>query len=198
MSAAPPPREPTRRLFFALWPKEEQRRALFEATHQAVSACGGRAVPVQNLHATLAFLGSVAERRIGELQETARRVALAFVPEPRPLSVHFNELAHWLRPQILVALSGAEAGAAGCLAAVLRSEAQAAGFSPDLKPFHAHVTLARKVARAPALSMASAVTWTFDAFALVQSSGNAEGAAYSVVQSYLLVKHEKAHGQPQN
>lgn len=197
MSGVAPPREPTRRLFFALWPQEEDRRALSEATHEAVSACAGRAVPSPNLHATLAFLGSVPERRIGELEGIARRTAEAFVAES-PLVLQFDELAHWAGPQILVTLSGAEAGAARSLAQLLKTHTQAAGFSPDLKPFHAHVTLARKVERAPVVPMTRAVTWVFDAFALVESRTRAEGAAYSVRQSYLLVKREKPHRQPQN
>jgi RNA 2',3'-cyclic 3'-phosphodiesterase len=197
LSAAALPREPTRRLFFALWPQQEDRRALFEAAHPAVSACAGRAVPAQNLHATLAFLGSVPEQRISELQGVAGRTAEAFAAES-PLVLQFGELAHWVGPQILVTLSGAEAGAACSLAQLLKIHTQAAGFSPDLKPFHAHVTLARKVERAPMVPMTRTVSWVFDGFALVESRTSAAGAAYSVVQSYLLVKREKPHRQPQN
>jgi 2'-5' RNA ligase len=194
LSAAAPPREATRRLFFALWPQQAARNALCEATEQAVSACAGRAVPAQSLHATLAFLGSVPERRIGELQGIARRVADTFAPEA-PVTLQFAELAHWVRPAILVALSAAASPAAHALAQLLKSETLAAGFAPDLKPFQAHVTLARKVGRAPAVPMTRAVSWVFDAFALVESRTSAAGATYSVVQSYLLVKREKPHRQ---
>jgi 2'-5' RNA ligase len=197
LSAAAPPREATRRLFFALWPQPAARNALCEAAEQAVSACAGRAVPAQSLHATLAFLGSVPERRIGELQGIARRVADTFAAEA-PVTLQFAELAHWARPAILVALSAAASPAAHALAQRLKSETLAAGFAPDLKPFHAHVTLARKVGRAPAVPMTRAVSWVFDAFVLVESRTSAAGAAYSVVQSYLLVKREKPHRQAQN
>lgn len=197
MSTAAAPREPTRRLFFALWPPQAARDALCQATQQAVSACAGRAVPAHNLHATLAFLGSVPERRIGELEGIARHVADTLVPEA-PVTVQFEELAHWARPAILVALSAAEAQAAHALAHLLKSATLAAGFAPDLKPFHAHVTLARKVGRAPAVPMTRAVSWVLDAFALVESRTSAAGAAYSVVQSYLLVNREKPHRQAQN
>ncbi|MFI4879791.1 MAG: RNA 2',3'-cyclic phosphodiesterase [Steroidobacterales bacterium] len=197
MSGAAPPREPARRLFFALWPDEAARAALADAAREAVSACAARAAPAENLHATLAFLGSVPERRIGELQDIAGRVADTFVPE-LPVTLQFDELAHWAGPKILVALSALENLAAQALAQVLKTAAQAAGFAPDLKAFHAHVTLARKVARAPAVRIARPVTWHFDGFALVESRTSAAGAAYSVVQSYLLVKQEKAHRQTQN
>ncbi len=197
MSGAAQPRQPGRRLFFALWPDEASRVALAIATTAAVSACGGRAAAVQNLHATLAFLGRVPERRIGELKDIAGRIADTFVPEC-PLELQFDELAHWVGPKILVALSPIESPAAHALARHLKTVTQAAGFAPDLKPFHAHVTLARKIERLPVAPMAHPVTWSFDGFALVESRASGAGAAYSIVQSYLLVKREKAHRQAQN
>jgi RNA 2',3'-cyclic 3'-phosphodiesterase len=191
------PREPGRRLFFALWPEAGARAALAEATREAVGACAARAVPAQSLHATLAFLGSVPERRLGELGEIARRIAGTFVPEA-PVVLRFDELAHWVGPKILVALCAAESRAAHALADVLKRETGAAGFTPDLKPFHAHVTLGRKVTRAPVVPMTQPVSWSFDGFALIESRTAALGAAYSVVQSYLLDRREKTHSQPQN
>lgn len=197
MSGAAPPREPGRRLFFALWPDEAARGALAQATAAAVSACAARAVPAQNLHATLAFLGSVPERRIGELGEITRRIAASFVPES-PVVLRFDELVHWVGPNILVARCAAESRAARSLAEVLKRETRAAGFTPDLKPFHAHVTLGRKVACAPAVPLTHSVSWSFNGFALIESRTAADGSAYSVVQSYLLVRREKTHVQPQN
>ncbi|HYL02781.1 MAG TPA: 2'-5' RNA ligase family protein, partial [Steroidobacteraceae bacterium] len=63
--AAPPER--TRRLFFALWPDAAQRTVLAHAVRKAVRNCGGRPVPAESLHVTLAFLGSVPESRMAEL-----------------------------------------------------------------------------------------------------------------------------------
>src|SRR4029077_4921978 len=170
---------------------------LAAATREAVSASAASAVPPQNLHATLAFLGSVPERRLAELEGLARRVGQSFVPKC-PVTLQFDELAHWVGPKILVALCAAESPAARALADFLKTESQAAGFAPDLKPFHSHVTLARKVERAPGVAMTRAVRGRCDTSALIESRTAAEGAAYSVRQSYLLVKHEKAHTQAQN
>jgi 2'-5' RNA ligase len=191
-------REPTRRLFFALWPDAQQRGALHSATRQCVSSCGGRPVPVQSLHVTLAFLGAVPEGRVPELDRIARRVAGAFPARAQPLLVTFDRLVYWVRPQILCATGTEESAAdtdaasAPALAATLKNETVAAGFSPDLKPFRAHVTVARKVAHAPAALALQPVLWRFDAFALIESRTDPAGPVYSVIESYLLVKAEKA------
>jgi 2'-5' RNA ligase len=191
-------REPTRRLFFALWPDAQQRGALHSATRQCVSSCGGRPVPVQSLHVTLAFLGAVPEGRVPELDRIARRVAGAFPARAQPLLLTFDRLVYWARPQILCATGTEESAAdtdaasAPALAATLKNETVAAGFSPDLKPFRAHVTVARKVAHAPAALALQPVLWRFDAFALIESRTDPAGPVYSVIESYLLVKAEKA------
>ena len=204
---APPTREPTRRLFFALWPDEQQRDALHSATRKSVRSCGGRPVPVPSLHVTLAFLGGVPEGRVPELDRIARRVADAFPAAGQPLLVSFDRLGYWARPQILCALGTgeleaaqavgepleADAAGAPALSATLKSETAAAGFSPDLKPFRAHVTVARKVAHAPSELALQPVLWRCDAFALIESRTDAAGPIYSVIESYLLVKVEKVH-----
>ena len=205
----PPPetREPTRRLFFALWPDAGQRAALVHATRKAVRSSGGRPVPEESLHVTLAFLGSVPERRVAELQAIARRVAEAPEAGGAPILVSFDRLVHWAKPRILCALdaegsAGSEAAGAlrvGALAGApalvesLKGATTARGFSPDLKPFHAHVTVARKVAHAPAAQPLSPVPWTFDAFALIESRTEPTGPVYSVIESYLLGKTENEH-----
>jgi 2'-5' RNA ligase len=198
-------REATRRLFFALWPDEAQRAALAQAVQPSVQSCGGRAVAAPKLHVTLAFLGSVPEGRVAELDRIASRVAAALAQDAPGWSLSFDRLEHWARPQILVALGseerdGVDFGAGtraaqpaspAALALRLKEETTAAGFSPDLKPFRAHVTVARKVVHALAPHAASAVQWRFDAFALVESRTHAAGPLYSVVESYLLVNSEK-------
>jgi 2'-5' RNA ligase len=148
-------------------------------------------VPAHNLHATLVFLGSVPETRIAELDGIARAIASGFAARG-PLRLAFEQLEHWARPQILVA-RGDEAADAGALAATLKDATAAAGFSPDLKLFHAHVTVARKVRQAPAPQPMRAVHWELASFALIDSRTLTEGPVYSVAACYPLVNAEKAH-----
>jgi RNA 2',3'-cyclic 3'-phosphodiesterase len=187
--------ETTRRLFFAFWPDAAQRAALVHATARAVRACGGRPVPAENLHVTLCFLGSVPAARVAELGAIARRSAAAVSPPASPLMLDFERLEHWVRPQLLCASTRAATPpampAAQGLARALGDAAAAAGFAPDLKPFRAHVTLARKVAKARSDERIRPVHWPFDAFALIESRTLPTGPLYSVVESYALVDAQK-------
>jgi RNA 2',3'-cyclic 3'-phosphodiesterase len=183
--------EPTQRLFFALWPGEDAREGLGHATAKAVRHSGGRAVPLGNLHVTLAFLGSVLQRRVPEVKQLATR-ATAGWPQQRPLELRFEGLAHWPRQQILCATAAEENPVAAALAAALKDAAAAAGFTPDLKPFRTHVTLARKVAHAPRECALREILWRFDSFALIESRTDSQGPLYSVLESYPLVKAESA------
>ncbi len=188
---------PSRRLFFALWPDGEQRAALVHATARIVRHCGGRPVPEASLHLTLAFLGSVPERRLEELSIIARRAAAALPLDAVPLAVSLTTLEHWARAQVLAVLErqeepgGAESASVAEVARILTTETATAGFSPDLKPFRAHVTVARKVARAPRSILMRKVLWSFEAFALIESRTLAAGPVYSVVESYVLGSAEK-------
>jgi RNA 2',3'-cyclic 3'-phosphodiesterase len=184
--------ERSQRLFFALWPDEESRRALSAATAQAVRRCGGRAVPVASLHVTLAFLGTVSHSRLPQLQRIARAQATACA-QAAPLCLTFERLAHWPRQQLLCVPATEDAGSVHALAAALRDATAAAGFRPDLKPFRAHVTVARKVAHFARAADLRGVVWRFAAFALLESRTEQSGAVYSVIESYSLVKTEKAH-----
>jgi 2'-5' RNA ligase len=188
---------PSRRLFFGLWPDETQRAALAHATAKTVRHCGGRPVPESNLHVTLAFLGSVQESRLAELRAIGRRIAATFPQVAVPLVISLDGFEHWAKPQLLTVLErrqeahGAPASGVAELARLLSAATGAVDFSPDLKPFRVHVTVARKVARVPRSSEMRQVLWSFDSFALLESRTLAEGPVYSVVESYPLGSAEK-------
>jgi RNA 2',3'-cyclic 3'-phosphodiesterase len=188
--------ESTRRLFFALWPDDAQRAALAHAVRKAVRACGGRPVPAESLHVTLAFLGSVPESRVAELRALAGAVAAHLPPPASPLALALARIEYSARAQMLWVIAGEAAQPAAvpgvqALAGALKEATAAAGFSPDLKPFRAHVTVARKVARAPAAQPMREVEWRFDGFALIESRTDPAGAVYSMVESYPLFGAEK-------
>jgi 2'-5' RNA ligase len=183
---------PTRRLFFALWPDETTRAAFVHATHKAVRSSGGRPMPEHNLHVTLVFLGSVAESRIPDLRAIASRAAVASVQahpdEVSPPQLIFDRIEFWKKAGVLVATTSAKSqtgqGPVDALVGVLQRETVAAGFTPDLKPYRPHITLARKVAHGNHDRTLRPVLWSLTEFALVESRTDPEGAVYSVLELF--------------
>jgi 2'-5' RNA ligase len=174
----------TRRLFFALWPENSDRVALARAIAPALADLRGRPVPIENHHLTLAFLGSVPEEQVAKVRAIGGKVARA-MPAGSRIDVELDRLEHWRKPELVVA-EAESPPAAEALARVLKEALTSAGFAPDLKPFRAHVTLARKVSRAsPGLRMDS-VCWSFAALALIESRTHPSGSLYSVVESWPL------------
>jgi 2'-5' RNA ligase len=168
------------------------REAMAHATRKAVRASGGRPVPAENLHVTLAFLGSVAQRRLPELAEVA---AAGGAAEPEsgngssreePLELAFDHLEYWRPAQLLCASPAAPSTRAAALAGRLQARLTEHGFAPDLKPFRAHVTVVRKVVRPGPVGKMQPVLWRFAELALVESRTLREGSLYSVVESYPL------------
>jgi 2'-5' RNA ligase len=135
--------EPRLRLFLALDLPEAHRRELGQRAGRLRSRLpAARWVRPEELHLTLAFLGSVGPDRVAGL---VGDVAPAFGrAEPLELSVNGGGTFPPGRPA-RVAWVGIQAGP-GLLA--LQREVTAAAFGsldlePEGKPFHPHVTLAR-------------------------------------------------------
>jgi 2'-5' RNA ligase len=181
------------RLFFALQPTKEQGEALLEQVAPLFAGQQIPSIPASNMHATLCFLGAVAREKLPALMAAAARV------RNRGVSVAFDVLEHWPRPRIICA-TGPEAGStpASALARALGDEVVAAGFSPDIKPFRAHLTLARKVRadQAKSLALPRALQPGFvvhaERFALMESRRGEGGSIYSVVESWPLYEKEES------
>ena len=108
---------------------------------------GGRATPAENLHLTLAFLGSVpaVAHRGGRSGRRARRGDGGAVRAARSSGVGWfrNAGVAWIGPD-------AVAPALQQVADALRDALRDAGFALEERAFHPHLTLARRCVRAPA------------------------------------------------
>ena len=108
--------------------------------------------------------------------------------------MHFDSLEYWRKPGVICATAAdiAAAAPARVLAERLAEATIAAGFTPDIKPFRAHLTLARKVQAARAAecewprALAPSLTVHCDRFVLMQSRRGETGSIYSVVNSWPL------------
>jgi RNA 2',3'-cyclic 3'-phosphodiesterase len=179
-------KEPTARLFFALWPDSAMQEALANAVSSIVREADGRAVPQKNFHLTLAFLGSVPESRIEALRTVAEQCSRTLSPRDVPIVITLDTLDHWRKSEILCATAHSTPPAAVALSDALKRALGEAGFTPDLKPFRTHATLVRKVHRVTGDLHIAPVRWTFRDFHLVESRTDRSGSAYSTREKWVL------------
>lgn len=168
------------RLFFALWPNDAERQQLAGLLKTPLRQLPGRHVPVANWHITLAFLGDVPVAQLPCVEAAgAAASATSFELQLDSLGYFRTSRVVWL-------------GASQCPSALseLVSRLQASialcDIPLDARPFAAHVTLARKVNRRPAIDIVPTFKWSVDSFALVESALSPTGANYRVRQSWPL------------
>jgi 2'-5' RNA ligase len=167
----------TRRLFFAFWPQPAWQAALAQSTRGAGEWLGATRVPPGNLHITLVFVGSVAEPEIARLEHIAGTVVAQLGAEPARVAL--DVLDYWKQPRVICLTTDQPADAqAARIAELLRDRLVEAGFTPDLRPWRPHVTLARKVSRGGSLGTVEPVEWTFRELALVESQAGPTGSIY--------------------
>ncbi len=171
--------DPVRRLFFALWPPADVARQLHEAALSLQRACGGRAMRLESLHLTLAFLGGVAASCVVAAEDAAVAVAA------ERCVLELDRFACWKHNRIAWAGCRELPPALGGLAADLARNLAAAGFALDSRPFAVHATLVRNAdcaARLPRLD--SPIRWPVDEFVLVESHAGPEGSRYEIVRRW--------------
>ena len=172
----------SRRLFFALWPDEALRRATVAATGRVLAAAGGRAVPSDNLHVTLAFLGNVPEERVAAAIAAGRAV-----PESAGVQL-FDRIVQLGESGPLVLDARRPDPLHGLVRATLAVALVEAGFALDGRPFRPHVTLARKpvhrVPPRPPDAASDVLAWPYAGFVLAESVTGQEGSRYTIVERF--------------
>ena len=167
------------RLFFALWPDEALRSKL--ADYQPLlKGCGGRLVVLENLHITLAFLGSVDSTTRACLEDAADVIATP------TFTLQMDELGFWRRPQVVWLSARETPPPLLALVAALKQAMIGCGLEPESRPFQAHLTLMRKAWRAPLELNPPAMDWPVADFALVASDIRSEGVRYEVLRRWPL------------
>ena len=168
------------RLFFALWPPASVRDRL---AHLSRSLPLGKAkpVPAENLHITLAFLGSADEGQRACLESLAEGIQ---VP---PFCLALDQLGHFPRPQVLWVGCSQEPEPVFELVGELKRRLPECGFEPETRPYRTHLTLARKVRR-PRLEEkhVDPIVWPVEDFCLVASETLPQGAQYAVLRRWPL------------
>jgi len=171
----------TQRLFFALWPDEAMRQQIKRSSKTLLRHGGGRPVNPENIHFTLAFLGNIDDQQRECVEQVANQVHLS------PFEFTIDVAGHWSKPRVLWIGPGEMPEVLVTLASELRDGAIACGIEMDMRPYRAHMTLMRKVARAREDMSIHPFAWKAHSFVLVKSVTHQEGVKYEVIREWSLL-----------
>lgn len=139
----------------------------------------GRPVPDDNLHVTLAFLGSVAPDRVAGVSAAAAQLSA------ERFDLHLDRAGCWRRTGILWLGASSTPPALEHLVNRLWSALEPQGFWPDHRDFRPHVTIARRCGKARAGDF-DPVDWPVRHFTLLESLAGQRGASYTVIGRWPL------------
>lgn len=169
----------TLRVFFALWPEEDERQALAAWQDTLKCLCGGRVMKPDTLHATLVFIGEVEVARLEALKLAGEEVISA------RFALSLDEARYWGHNHILYAAPCEEPRELLQLAGELERHLIAHRFKFDQRDYKPHVTLLRNAHWSDdALPDMPQVCWSVREFVLLQSMHG--GAGYQVLARFPL------------
>ncbi|MFZ2303071.1 MAG: RNA 2',3'-cyclic phosphodiesterase [Gallionella sp.] len=164
-----PPETPTARVFFALWPTDEERGKLAAWQAPLKKLCGGRAMRGETLHNTLVFIGNVELYGLEVLQQAAQEVS------GEGFRLCFDDARYWGHNHIVYAAPRQMPQQLAQLVSMLEQRLIAhrfkfASYHSESCDYQPHVTLLRGAhwSDTPLPAM-QPVCWQIADFALVQS-----------------------------
>ncbi len=172
-------KEPSHRVFFALWPSEAERAALAAWQEPLRELCGGKAMQPETLHATLVFLGNVVEHRLEALSLAAKEISF------RRFDLTLTAAHYWGHNHIVYAAPDAVPPALAVLADELERNLRRHRFHLERRPYKPHITLLRHAKWTDTgLPPMPAVRWRMGEFVLVRSLSDEQGARYEVLARF--------------
>ena len=163
------------RLFFAVWPEPAAARELARVGESLAELAGGKPVPAEKIHMTLAFLGALGE------EEAGSAVAAAGGVKAVPLSMAIDSVGSFRRARVAWAAPSQPCAELAALQEALAAALRARGFRLEDRAFTPHATLVRKVARPVPRAPMPGIRWRSRALTLVMSTGD---GLYEVLESW--------------
>jgi RNA 2',3'-cyclic 3'-phosphodiesterase len=168
------------RVFYAIVPPPSLQAALGELAQAVGLRVRGRAVPAENTHLTLAFVGTWPRSRLASLHEAGDAVR----GEPFRLTLDtLGGFAHggiaWIGPSH-------PAPQLVTLAAALGDALREREVTYEARVFQPHVTLARRARRSGPDDVIDPMAWDVDAFSLMESQTRPEGVRYTALATWPL------------
>ena len=173
------------KVFFAIWPNAAERTGLKAWLAKLKDLCGGRAMRIESLHATLVFIGLIERGRLEALQLAAQEVAA------EDFELEFDIARYWGHNHIVYASPSGVPQQLTQLVESLEESLTRHLFKFDKRAYKPHVTLLRNArwTDEPLPAMPQ-VRWRVSDFALVQSTPQ----EYRVLATFPLNSHAQATG----
>ena len=175
------------RLFVALWPDTEVRKAISDVVGGLSEPGLNSARPVKSeyIHMTLAFLGNVQAEKLQAIVNELGKVEIPIFDVVLDYRLyHHRSHMLWLTPrhppkQLLA------------LAKSISAHLEICGFKPERRPFSPHVTVARKIKIKMTCNPVSAIPWRVSSFCLVESEPGEGGSRYFVRETWPASRNQK-------
>jgi 2'-5' RNA ligase len=167
------------RLFFALWPDDKTRQQINDVI-EALPAKVGRRVTPENIHITLAFLGSVRDEVTECLQDQAKII------RADGFKLSLDNLGWWRKPQTIWLAPSFIPDELTDLVIQIHKVANSCGIKLENRPYKPHITLIRKAKQEISENSFETLNWNVDSFILVQSVTHPEGVSYTIRNTWRL------------
>ena len=161
-----------KRIFFALWPNDQQRDQLRNVISPAAKLVEGSAVYRGSWHVTLAFIGEYPEYLIADLQAAAQAISF------EPFRMRFDKAEFWPRPKIAVLATQSVPAELEQLVAALNGVLADAGISAESRSFRPHITIVRRARPFETQRLAQPALIEWSGFELVESVSGPRGVTY--------------------
>ncbi len=154
----------TRTLFFSLWPDHRQRDRLRDVIAPAVRLIDGRAIPRDNWHLTLLYVGDFPEVAIPGLLQQAAALHVD------PFNLRFDRVEFWPRPRVACLIPASVPTELARLNQQLKNLLNDAGFLMEDQRFRPHVTVCRNARPFETQRLAQPLTIEWSKFELMEST----------------------------
>lgn len=162
----------SKRLFFALWPTEQQRERLHDAIGPVVRLVDGSPAHRGNWHVTLVFIGKFSERLIPELQAQAATIVV------EPFRLYFDRLEFWKRPKLACLVAGTVPPELERLVTSLNIMVADFDVSIETRRYRPHITVVRGARSFERQRLAQAAVTEWSDFELIDSVSQPGGPTY--------------------
>ncbi len=154
----------TRTLFFSLWPDYRQRDKLRDVIAPASRLIDGRAVPRDNWHLTLLYIGDFPEVAIPGLLSRAASMQV------EPFRLRFDKVEFWPRPRVACLLPAVVPTELARLNQQLKNLLNDAGFLMEEQRFRPHITICRNARPFETQRLAQPIAMEWSKFELMEST----------------------------